>query len=227
MKAGLSPCQTATLKSHRRGALKLQTDWFHFFLYYFLHPLILLQGILVIWGGMHAFLHAAARKAALLLPLPPGSKPMPSQTPSLGWDFPDYLAISPRSPLMDPGSTGLSTGLGVWSLPQRRAADPSCVWLSSLVDVVPPQPRGAVLRNSSSLTLLQVRRSAWSPVVWGQQGTTPGDCQKAAGQNRMAHRAVVPINPQPEVAIDTSSSFLACLWSLFPPYHRSPQTPVF
>lgn len=39
MKAGLRLCQTATFKSCRRQALKLQTDLFHGFLYYFPHSL--------------------------------------------------------------------------------------------------------------------------------------------------------------------------------------------
>lgn len=52
-------------------------------------------------------------------------------------------------------------------------------------------------------------------------GTTPGDCQKAAGQNHLAPRVVVSINPQPEVAFNTSSSFLARLQSRLPPKCQS------
>lgn len=186
MKAGLGPRQTDTLKSWRRGTLKLQTDLFHGFLYYFLHHLSCSRPSLLSkeWC-MHPSMQLHSKKPCLCC-----------------YHTGANQCLHRLSPL-----AGICL-VSLPSLPQQSTH----LWIQEALgreghmDPAPEESSGSQLglfeqthTRSSTDQRSSLKELIWSHLavgtsVWEEQSTTPGHCPKGEGQNHMAHRGVVSIN---------------------------------
>lgn len=137
MKAGLGPCWTDTLKYCRRGALKLQTDLFHGFLYCFLHPLSCSR--LPCYPRRDACIPLCScteRSPVFAVTIREQTNALPDFHPWLGFvQFPCHLPQKSTYRFRK-HCTKPWIRRGIRTQPQRREVDPSWVYLSSIIAMV-------------------------------------------------------------------------------------------